>query len=102
MVFGCLTFKLDAILKNAVDPAEVKADIEFILKKMEEQSPNIEKMAEISLDLSALKEKSEAVNAEALEQKEILETLSKNIEANSLILQKNLQSFEERIKKLSN
>ena len=97
-----LTSQLDSILKNTTDPSEVKSDIEYILKQIEDQSPNIEKMAAISLDLSSLKEKSEAVNAEATEQKEILDTLSKNIEANSLILQKNLQSFEERLKKLSN
>jgi hypothetical protein len=45
----------------------VKSDIEYILKQIEDQSPNIEKMAAISLDLSSLKEKSEAVNAEATE-----------------------------------
>lgn len=71
-----------------------------MMNKMTNQSDNIEKMATISLDITNLKEKMESVKSDVAEQHDVLDSLSKNLEANAEILKKNLASFEERIKKL--
>ena len=71
------------------------------MQRMEKESPKVELMATISLDVSNLKDNIEGISAETKEQKEILTTLKTNLEANQAILEKNLKSFEERLKRLA-
>ena len=71
-----------------------------ITEKMESSIPKIEKLAKLGIGVQGLKEKLGTVTASSDQHTEVLASLKTNLEKNKAILEKNLTSFEDRLKKL--
>lgn len=88
-------------LKNIKNtPEEIESDIGVISSKMESEMPKIEKLAQIGIGIGGLKDKITSVSSGCKQQEELLDSLKSNIEKNKSVLENNLKSFDERLKKL--
>lgn len=91
----------ESILKNLTYPSRsLRKDIQSLSDKIERTSTTIEPLAKLSLTFTNLKERVEGCHSNLNETASTLEHLQSAIQNNKSVLEKNLASFEARIKNL--